>query len=144
MIITKASHIDHLHGKVLALLMRELGDETTEELVIKRIEVDIELEVDLVGPIVGLPPVDESRVVYDYRGDRKYKSRLLRHTVPRPWVTYVTVVYGPHEGETVLYTAYAGPEAPEEPTDPRLNGMPVEVRKESEDFWSEHALVERL
>jgi hypothetical protein len=36
-----------------------------------------------------------------------------------------------------LYTAYGGPEAPQEPTDPNL---PAGKREMSETFWKVHAL----
>lgn len=40
--------------------------------------------------------------------------------------------------DCVLYTTYGGPAAPKEPTDPTIR--PSEVR-ESDEFWSQHALV---
>lgn len=100
------------------------------------------LLVNLTGPAVGDPPVDESDVVYRPRGDRPWPSRIHRHdkitSFIRPTST-VTLVVGPHDGmQRVLYTVYGGPAAPREPSDPAISS-PEELQV-SQRFWSEHAL----
>lgn len=83
--------------------------------------------------------VPESEVHYAKRGDRPNESRLCDR--PPRMVREVTIVAGPHpddpEAGMVLFTMYGGPQAPQEPGDPRL---PEEKRAESEAFWSKAAL----
>lgn len=90
----------------------------------------------LYGPAVGDPPVPEDEVHYSARGDRGGKSRMVNK--PMRKTSKVTVIVGPHgEDPAVLYTAFGGPLAPKEPTDPTLES---DKKEESEQFWSQHAL----
>jgi hypothetical protein len=90
----------------------------------------------LYGPAVGDPPVTDDQVTMGKRGTREYESRIITGK-PMRTTNVVTVVYGPHNGKAkVLYTVYGGPEAPQEPNDPR-----VRDKAEAEKFWSEHALT---
>ncbi len=70
------------------------------------------------------------------RGTRSYQSRCI--DLPMRPTRKVFVVGGPHENEScILYTAYGGPEAPQEPTDPNINPDKLAA---SIDFWRQHAL----
>lgn len=90
----------------------------------------------LYGPAAGDAPVTDDQVTMMKRGARSYESRIIKGKRMRD-TNVVTVIYGPHEGHAkVLYTVYGGPEAPQEPNDPR-----VRDKAESEKFWSEHALT---
>ena len=93
----------------------------------------------LIGPATGGDPVPETAVTYVTRGNRAGESRMV--DAPPVMSRKVTVIMGPHEGETILYTAYGGPCAPREPWDASLTD---EERVESEKFWSEHALSTRV
>lgn len=91
------------------------------------------------GPIVGDEPITEDVAIRGVRGERAGASRLV--LMPCRRSRLVTVVVGPHGDEPcVLYTAYAGPEAPREPWDPSLDAVSA---RESDAFWSEHALALR-
>lgn len=117
----------------------------------------------LYGPLVGDPPIGENEVCYAPRGTRSWPSRLMVDGPPRQQHE-VTVIAGPHEepcpqcttsawnilhradcptcGGTgnlqhacILYTAYGGPLAPQEPDDPGCKDVPA-----SKAFWAEHGL----
>lgn len=97
------------------------------------------LPCHLRGPLVGDPPIPESAVRYAPRPPREYPSRMLLDG--RPTTTdQVTLILGPGDEprSCVVYTCYAGPLAPREPTDPALAD---DLRAESEAFWRDHALV---
>lgn len=110
-----------------------------EAFFIETIELPPELgdvRCDLYGPAVGLPPVPESEVHYQMRSNRSYESRCILVAYPRT-SRMVTVIAGPHDGEPcVLFTAYGGPIAPQEPGDPTCRDVEA-----SRAFWSEHALI---
>ena len=88
------------------------------------------------GPKMGDEPIRDDEVKLVVRGERENPSRIVDRA-PRPTRT-VTVIAGPHEDEKcVLFTAFGGPLAPKEPGDTEEGS---DERKESEDFWSQHAL----
>jgi hypothetical protein len=104
---------------------------------------------------MGDPAVPEDVVVHAPRGSRSWPSRLVERITRR--TRLVTVIAGPHE-ETcrvceegrdhlatcpgkrkypcVLYTAFGGPPAPQEPGDPSCKDPMA-----STAFWREHALA---
>ena len=86
---------------------------------------------------MGDDPVPDSECVLRVRGGRPGASRLC----PRPSrpSRLMTVIVGPHEGETILYTAFGGPAAPREPHE-LPHGSDAYV--ESLAFWAQHALSE--
>lgn len=100
----------------------------------------------LYGPMMGDPPT--SAAFEMQRGDRTWWTPVIE--APARMTRMVTVIAGPHdqgyEGTVeyrasriipcVLYTAYAGPCAPQEPDDPGCKNVP-----ESRRFWNEHALA---
>jgi len=95
-------------------------------------------ESGLYGPAAGDDPVAEGDVFYEKRGDRANRSRMVR--MPKRATRLVTVIAGPYEGEPcVLYTAHGGPCAPKEPGDVTIKSEGE--RKESEEFWADHALA---
>lgn len=111
---------------------------------------------------MGDPPVDETEVRHERRGNRAWTSRLVERP-ERPTRT-ITVIAGPHEepcplttsawnllhqaacttcagvGEIkhacILYTAFGGPAAPQEPGDP---GCKDPIARSA--FWLTHALA---
>lgn len=134
--IVKESHLDHaLSQAVIDHLLSLFGDRNA--FFIETIELPDGLGTvpcGLHGPIMGDPPIDNDKVWFETRGDRAYKSRLCDRPVRQ--VRTVTVIAGPHESEPcVLYTAFGGPLAPQEPGDPTCKDL-----QKSRDFWSEHAL----
>jgi hypothetical protein len=89
----------------------------------------------LYGPLVGDVAIREDEVTYARRGNRGWDSRLV--ALPPRQQHAVTVVAGPHEGHTcVLYTAFGGPAAPQEPGDPGCKDPAA-----SAAFWRDHALA---
>lgn len=117
---------------------------------------------ELYGPSCGDPPVPEVEVFYAARGDRAWNSRMTR--MPKRPTCFVRVIAGPHDGHPcVLFTAY-GVHAPDAPKSPREPGdIEAALRKlaeaeptptyeqdaqalrdalrESQTFWSQHALA---
>jgi hypothetical protein len=136
--IVKDSHMDHgLCDEIIAEITEKFADK--DGFFIETFEaVSGEAPCGLYGPIVGDAPVDERDVYYTKRGDREYDSRMVK--LPMRMTNTITVIAGPHEDDAcVLYTAYAGPQAPMEPGDPKQNAAEVEDNKV---FWAKHALCE--
>jgi hypothetical protein len=134
MIVHKESHTDH--GVQIHELLELFKDR--KEFFIETIRVKEAVECRLVGPATGHVPVPEENVFYNNRGDREYKSRMT-DKYPTFYTHEVTVIAGPHDGhDCILYTAFAGPLSPKEPTDPTLT---EEEKEKSEKFWSKHALI---
>ena len=83
------------------------------------------------GPTMGDMPVPESEITYAVRGERNGESRLVDR--PARGSRLVTIVSGPHDGlGCVLFTAFGGPQAPQEPFEDDSEG--------SREFWKQHAL----
>jgi hypothetical protein len=137
--ILPVSHLDHgLTPAHVAWLTLHFADRTGFFLATVELPAELpSLSCGLHGPLVGDPPVPESEVTYQARGDRPGKSRLCAR--PSRPTRLLTVIAGP-EGEDpcALYTAFGGPAAPREPWDESLEGD--EVREASAAFWAEHAL----
>lgn len=131
------SHLDHgLSEPQIAHLLNLFSDRSA--FFVETVELPPELGTVLCGlhgPEMGDEPIGEEEVIYENRGTRAYPSRLCDRGA-RP-TRLVTVVAGPHDGEPcILYTAYAGPVAPQEPTDPGCRDLPT-----AQAFWSQHALT---
>lgn len=122
------------------------------------------------GPLMGDPPIAEIDVVRAHRGTRAWASRLVARAA-RP-TRQVTVIAGPHDGHPcVLYTAFGGPAAPQEPGDVRRQLAALEAKRRalpdrspesaehaaiyaqilalrekravSDAFWRDHALAQQ-
>jgi hypothetical protein len=132
------SHLDHgLTQDQIAHIFERFADRAA--FFIETIELPAALgrvTCDLMGPIVGDAPIPESEVLYFKRGAREWNSRMIEVAYPRT-SRLVTVIAGPHDGEPcVLFTAYGGPLAPQEPDDPACKDVAA-----SRAFWAEHALA---
>lgn len=154
-ILAGVSHVDHgLNEQQLAFIERALNGDAAGSLVarvgmpgaaffIAEVKVPAALgsvPCALRGPVTGEPPVSEGEVFYGTRGTRPNVSRLT--LLPPTRSDTVTVIGGhskehPNEG-CILFTAYGGPLAPQEPGDPYLA---PEGREGSLAFWREHALA---
>jgi len=137
MIKHKDSHIDHgLSEAQIRYLLDRFADQGS--FFIETITLPTELGTvpcGLYGPLVGDPAIGEAEVTYEERGTRSWTSRLI--DLPLRQQHEVTVIAGPHEGHPcVLYTAYGGPQAPQEPGDPSCKDPEA-----SAAFWREHALA---
>lgn len=135
--IVKASHLDHsLSQDVVNHLLWLFKDRSA--FFIETVELPESLGTvpcGLHGPIMGDSPVPEAECTLGKRGTREWDSRLC--TRPMRDVRTVTVIAGPTEGEScVLYTAFGGPLAPQEPGDPGCKDPEA-----SRAFWAEHALT---
>lgn len=135
--ITTDSHTDHaLTPEHLEYILRRFGER--EGFFIETVELPPQLAslpCGLYGPSMGDDPISDADVAMVTRGTRPNPSRLV-YRAPRP-SRQMTVIAGPHEGETILYTAFGGPAAPREPGDPSLEG---DALAESRAFWATHAL----
>jgi hypothetical protein len=97
----------------------------------------------LVGPASGHEPVgsDHPGVYMANRGGgRTHDSKMMQGEHRR--TSTITAIVRPHKetGRPFLITAFGGVNAPLEPGHPALNDN-EEKRKESEAFWSQHALL---
>jgi hypothetical protein len=155
----KDSHVDHgLTEAQMQFLLQRFADRTA--FFIETLTLPRELETipcGLYGPLVGDPAIREEEVSYATRGSRTWLSRLI--ALPPRQQHEVTVIAGPHEEKCdpahhwprqcvlcegtgsikhacILYTAFGGPLAPQEPGDPGCKD-PVA----SANFWREHALA---
>jgi hypothetical protein len=138
MIRHRDSHVDHGFTEAqLRYLLDRFGDR--EAFFIETITLPRELGTvpcGLYGPLMGDPPIHEDEVHYAARGDRTWTSRLMNE-LPARDQHEVTVIAGPHDGHAcVLFTAYGGPNAPQEPGDPNCKDP-----AESAAFWRLHALA---
>jgi hypothetical protein len=137
--ITNDSHVDHNLSELhLQFILEAFG--SREGFFIATLELPehlAPLPCGLYGPLMGDAPVGEDEVTYVRRGNRPGDSRMT-HRQPRK-VRQMTIICGPHEGETIMFTAYGGPCAPREPWDESLS---TAEREESVAFWKDHALAE--
>ena len=137
--ITDQSHTDHnITPAQMAYIMEKFGHR--DAFFIETVDLPPRLGTvpcGLHGPLMGDDPVPESEVTYAQRGEREGDSRLCERATRE--VSQVTLIAGPAGDEPcILYTAFGGPLAPQEPTDPSLAD---EKREESEAFWKDHALT---
>lgn len=137
MIKHRDSHIDHgLTEAQLHHLLERFADR--EEFFVETLTLPDDLGTvpcGLYGPLVSDPSVREDDVTYASRGERAWRSRLI--DLPPRQQHAVTVIAGPHDGHAcVLYTAFGGPAAPQEPGDPACKDPEA-----SAAFWREHALA---
>jgi len=136
--ITPDSHLDHsLNAEQSAWVAKQI--EPLEGFSITTLQLPEALgsvPCGLYGPTMGDAAIEDREVTMEVRGGRPGPSRLLDRPA-RPTQT-VTMIVGPHEGETILYTAFGGPAAPREPWDP---GLDAAGKAESEGFWATHALT---
>ena len=136
--IVSESHLDHGLAPAQIELLSALFVER-DGFFVETVTLPAELGTvpcALHGPAMGDQPVADADVVHIRRGERGYSSRLCNRA-PRQ-SALVTVIAGPHgESSCVLYTAFGGPLAPKEASDPSLGD---EDRAASEAFWAEHAL----
>jgi hypothetical protein len=131
------SHVDHgLTEAQLGYLLERFADR--EAFFIETITLPAGLGTvacGLYGPLAGDAAIREDEVTYARRGDRTWDSRLV--DLPPRQQHAVTVIAGPHDGHAcVLYTAFGGPAAPQEPGDPGCKDPAA-----STAFWREHALA---
>lgn len=136
MIKHKDSHLDHLLTPAQVEFLLERFKDRDGSFA-ETIEFPPELGTvpcSLHGPIMGDDPIPDEEVFRIPRGVRTWSSRLTSRR-PRP-VRQVTVIAGPHDGHAcVLYTAFGGPLAPQEPGDPTCKDVAA-----SSEFWAAHAL----
>lgn len=137
--IVPESHLDHNLTKeqIDFVASFELKPTSEEPVVIRTVTLPAEIAPVLCalhGPIMGDEPIPEDETRLVNRGKRTWYSRMCERE-PRP-VNTVTIIAGPHGDEPcVLYTAYPGPPAPQEPGDPACKDIEA-----SKAFWRQHAL----
>ena len=131
------SHVDHgLTEEQLRYVFDRFADR--DAFFIETITLPRELGTvpcGLYGPVMGDSTIREDEVTYARRGERAWNSRLI--DLPPRQQHEVTVIAGPHDGHScVLFTAFGGPLAPQEPGDPGCKDPEA-----SAAFWREHALA---
>lgn len=131
------SHVDHgLTPAQVTHILERFADR--DAFFIETFELPPELGTvpcSLWGPLMGDAPVIEAHVRLEPRGTRAWTSRIVEYP-PRNTRT-VTVIAGPHDGAPcILFTAFGGPLAPQEPGDPGCKDPAA-----STAFWAEHALA---
>lgn len=130
------SHVDHglTEAQIRYLLARFAA---RDSFFIETITLPRELGTvpcGLYGPTMGDSAIGEDEVSYARRGERAWNSRLI--DLPPRQQHEVTVIAGPHEEHAcILYTAFGGPSAPQEPGDPGCKDL-----RASAAFWRTHAL----
>ena len=143
MIITMESHLDHAGLTLghLKHLLKEFGgvELNAEKEPARIVTISFPAELGqlpsgLWGPLAGDEPVPETEVVYARRPGREYDSRLVARG--ERMVSTATVVIVHDANRTVLATVYGGPQAPQEPGDPRCRNI-----GESREFCAVHALA---
>lgn len=135
--IHKDSHVDHgLTQAQLSYLLERFGDHNKFFLVTIDLPEDLgTVPCGLYGPLMGDAPVTDDEVTLSNRMGRQWPTRFIEAASRQ--TRQVTLIAGPHDGEPcVLYTAYGGPSAPQEPGDPACRDKPA-----SEAFWATHALA---
>lgn len=137
MIIHKDSHLDHgLPQPVVDYLLARFA--AREAFFKETVELPAEFDAlpnQLVGPAAGDAPVSDEETYRAPREGRAWDSRLVDR---QPGTSrLVFVCGGPHDGlPCIVYTMYGGPEAPQEPGDPRCRDLAA-----STAFWAVHALA---
>ncbi len=93
----------------------------------------------LYGPASGDASVPESEVFYAHRGG---EGRGLSRMIERPKrPTRLLTIIGMATPEGInIFTAYGGPAAEREPTDPSI-ANDEEAKRVATEFWSKHALA---
>ena len=132
------SHLDHgLSWAQTSYLLERFGDHSVPFAATIELPESLgTVPCSLVGPVAGDAPVREDQVSYQTRGTRTWRSRMI--AMPARRSRQVTVVAGAHDGHPcVLFTAYGGPAAPQEPDDPGCRDVEA-----SRAFWREHALIQ--
>lgn len=95
-----------------------------------------DLQNALWGPASGDAPVPEEEVHYANRGGRGDSRLCSRPTRPTRLLTIIGMVNA--DGSVNIFTAYGGPAAEREPTDPFC---PAEALPAAKEFWDgKHAL----
>lgn len=137
MIKHQDSHVDHgLTEPQLQYLLDRFADRSAFFLETIELPEDLgTVPCGLYGPIMGDAPIADTEVAIVTRGTRTWTSRLVDRPA-RP-TRKITVIAGPHgDHSCVLYTAFGGPAAPQEPGDPGCKNPEASV-----SFWREHALA---
>jgi hypothetical protein len=134
--VTGASHVDHgLTSLILAYIIEKYQDKNEffiDTFVLPETFGDV--PCGLYGPIMGDEPVTADLTIQ--RAGRTWMSNMT--TRPMRMVNTITVIAGPHGEDLpcILYTAFGGPLAPQEPGDPGCRDLEA-----SKKFWNEHALA---
>jgi len=97
------------------------------------------VELGLYGPCEGDEAISEDEVIYQHRGDRPWKDRMISR--PKRTTNRVQAIGSMQYDEEIgayclYYTVFGGALAPKHPEDPSNDDV-----EGSQKFWSEHALA---
>lgn len=127
------SHLDHdLTARQLGFILLHFADR--DAFFLETLELPAELGTlpcALWGPAMGDPPVPDDEVTMIKRGDRAWPSRIsIEAKHARRQTRQLTVIGGPFETlSCILYTAYGGPAAPQEPGEIRQKIAAIEAKR---------------
>lgn len=138
------SHLDHHLTDAQVVHIEQRFADRTEPFFIETFELPPELGVvpcGLFGPVMGDLPVSDAEATRAKRGERAWQSRLVDR--PARHTRVVTVIAGAHDEVTtdgskvhhpcILYTAFGGPQAPQEPGDIRRQLEAAELERRERD-----------
>lgn len=135
---TKIFHADH--GVSVETIAWALSHINPEGFFIRTMELPeghCDLLSALYGPLAGDAAVSDDVVSFVKRSEDRPASRMI-NSAKRP-SRLLTVIGTAKDGDVTIFTAYGGPCAPREVGDATL--ATDEEKKESADFWAQHALA---
>lgn len=138
--ITDKSHTDHsIPQSVLDHLVARFANEEADFKETIELPEGVLLPCGLYGPGMGDGAISRDDVFLICRDNRDGLTPLIKR--PMRQSNKLFLVAGPLDDDPcVLYTCYAGPEAPREPWDKSIKDDPGE-KLVSKTFWSTHALA---
>lgn len=137
--IAKVFHADHgVSEETLAWAIETIAPEGFFLRTLTLPETHSDLLNALYGPASGDEPIDDEKVVAFERGNGRGTSRGI--ALPKRPTRLLTVIGMVSEGAAVIFTAYGGPAAEREPTDPSIANDPQAIET-ARAFWKDHALA---
>ena len=135
---TTIFHADHgVSSETIAWALSHINPEGFFLRTLELPEGHCDLLSALYGPLAGDEPVSDDVVHFAKRSEDRPASRMVSQAKrPSRLLTVIGIV---KEDGVTIFTAYGGPCAPREPGDVTLASD--EEKKESADFWAQHALA---
>ena len=135
---TKIFHADHnVSVETIAWALSQINPDGFFLRTLELPEAHCDLLSALYGPLAGDAPVSDADVQFIKRSEDRPASRMV--SLPKRATRLLTVIGTAKDGDVTIFTAYGGHCAPREPGDATL--ATDEEKKESSDFWAQHALA---
>jgi hypothetical protein len=95
----------------------------------------------VVGNNVCVKAENVDTLHFAVRPGREFPSRVLPGQEPEPTSLFTVIAGRQEDGSWLLYTGFAGPSAPREPTDPHFaDKRDSDEFREAVEFWTENGL----